>query len=120
MGIILDPQSVRRLNSAINRIQRKVIIQKNELPMRCAADYVQLLHQNITTQKYKTTYPPYSPRYDKWKSRKFGRTYGFWHLTGRLLGALRPIKIAEGWFGGIDDPEVSDYAYVLEYGAKQP
>lgn len=133
--IKVELQSLQKFIRACNRVQRAIEREKHALPMRQALDYRDLLRLAIITQKYASSYPPYNPRYEDWKTKYFAAT-GFLvmrsimvsNLTvyrGRyknwVYAGLPPGLVAPGssWFGppGIGKtPQVSMYAWVNEYG----
>jgi len=101
MAFVFNIQDFRRWQTATVRIIRKMIIEKNDFPMRCAVGYVNRVRSDIDRQTYSGYYAPYNDRYAKWKQKHFPESEGFWHLRGFLKGNLRPFKVREGWFGGI-------------------
>lgn len=136
LEIKFDQNDVRRVLRAFGRIERAVNREKQELPYRCAVDYVNLLRQNIMTQKFAGGYAPYNPRYANWKGQYFAST-GFWVMRGtvvnsltvyrdrhpqRWVGGLSPsagMVSGSSWFGppGRGKPKsINMYAYLNEYG----
>lgn len=130
-----EPGSYRRYLTALRRIKRKVIIEQNDFPMRCAVDYVYRVSNNISTQKFAASYSPLNERYRHWKILQFGQDKGFWVLRGLLQKSIKPFKVREGWFGGIDADimapgtswfgekpgspiSIAEYGYWLEYGRR--
>ena len=75
---------------------------KNEMQRECANDYVNLLHENITSQKYAAIWAskPYHVDYRDWKNAYFGQR-GFWRLKDDVLNNLTYWKAGDGWMGGI-------------------
>ena len=129
--ISFKPEDVRRFNAAINRLRRIVTIQKEDFPMKSAVDYANRLSYNISTQKFAPSYPPYSYKYQLWKEKYYPGSIGFWHLRGYLLKNIKPFKVPQGWFAGIDGSamapaiyggrqvRISDYGYYMEYGRRR-
>jgi len=134
--IRFDPQDVKKLNKAITRLERVLAIEKNDLPMYSALDYVYRLNRNIVNQKFAGTYASYSPKYAAWKSKNYPGSIGFWHLRGYMLKNLRAFKDPQGWIGGINGSitvpgigfgkgskpqNLSDIGFRMEYGkGRQP
>jgi hypothetical protein len=136
--IKINPKSIRKFNRAIDRLKRKLILERENLPMYSAIDYVHRLNKNLTSQKFSASYPSYSSlRYATWKEKYFPGSLGFWHLRGFVLKSLRPFKVSGGWIGGIrgdlmvpgsswfgegmtgEAVRLSDIAYWMEYGRRR-
>lgn len=91
----------RRIIFAIEKMISMAILQKKDLPYKSAIDYKQLLVQNILTQKYASTYSPYSPWYAHWKTVTMLSGSHFWRLYGDLLKAITTRQATNGYFSGV-------------------
>lgn len=112
----------------------QAVREQDNLPYRQAVGYVNLIRENIMTQKYAASYRPYSERYYEWKYHIFGSHGGFWFLKGHLVDSLTPFKEGKGWMGGVPPgilvegsswygegytgrpAYVGEYARYMEYG----
>lgn len=124
---------------AVASVYLQAVKEKEHLPYRQAVGYVNLIRENIISQKYAAAYPAYSERYYEWKYHVVGSIGGFWFLKGHLVDSLTPFKAEEGWMGGVPPgilvegsswfgkgregrpAYVGQYARWMEYGsARQP
>lgn len=101
LKVDINRSDLFRIVQALHRIDAIVTIQKNQLPYECSIDYKNLVIQNILTQKFATTYRPYSPRYAKWKTQQMLGGSHFWRLYGDLLKSISAFRTSDGWMGGI-------------------
>ena len=99
--IKIDRQMLGRIINAINVVERAVRTERSELPYRCAVDYLGVVRKNITQGTYATNYPPYNPKYAKWKVETMMAGSTFWILKRDLLRSLTVIKKRWGYVGGI-------------------
>ena len=134
--ITLNPPDVRRWFGATDRLISEAKRLEDDLPRKMAVDYVQLLVQNIMTQKFAADYDSYHEDYEKWKTQ-WGAVRGFWRLRNNLVNSLTQWKLSKGqWKGGITEgamdiggtswfsvgkglgkvKPISMYAKVMEYG----
>jgi hypothetical protein len=90
-----------RAIKALERVEKTVRAEKEDLPYRCAVGYSQTLAANLTQQKFASSYPALNPRYEDWKKNIYQSSGGFWELAGDLLKNLQAFKIDDGWMGGI-------------------
>ncbi|MFZ3044702.1 MAG: hypothetical protein WA151_02210 [Desulfatirhabdiaceae bacterium] len=90
-----------RIERAVEKVAAQARIEKEALPYRCAREFRGILFNNILTQKYATSYAPYSPRYAEWKTQIMGIAPKFWSLFGDLLNSLTIEMIHNGWFAGL-------------------
>lgn len=103
LSIRFDKNDVRRYTRALKRILRAVDREKKELPYRCAVDYVNLLRQNILTQKFAGSYRPYNEKYADWKAQYF-EAQGYLVMRGLMVNALtifRDRGYKTRWYGGL-------------------
>ena len=120
-GIRFNTNDYIRIIYALRRVQRVAISESKDLPRRGATDYYQIVHNNITSQKYAGGYPEYAERYAIWKAKTVG-SLDFWRLYGPLLSNLRAFKV-EGdlpgetaYMGGIDDSASYEGTSIAMYG----
>jgi len=91
-----------RINAALTRLEQAAISARDNLPLRNAMDYIELLTKNITSQKYMPAPGGYHDRYDKWKKQQnVGMEY--WLLGRDLINNLSVFGHEGGWVGGIPD-----------------
>jgi hypothetical protein len=129
-----EPSSYRRYLTAINRLIRKATIEKNDLPMRSAVDYIYRVSSNISTQRFAGQWSPLNQRYKEWKLFAFGESR-WWIMSGALQKSLSAFRLQGGWFGGVPenatapgtswfgtDPgspvSIAEYGYWAEYGRR--
>jgi len=99
--ILFNRQQIGIIVNAIRKVEVQVKRERDLLPYENAIDYISLLHKNITQGTFSTSYPPYSPRYAKWKVETMRMGSSFWILKGDLLRSLTVIKKRWGFVGGI-------------------
>ena len=129
-----EPSSYRRYLIAINRLIRKATIEKNDLPMRSALDYVYRVSNNISIQRFAGDWTPLNQRYKEWKLFAFGESR-WWIMSGALQKSLSAFRLQDGWFGGVPEHamapstswfgtepgalvSIAEYGYWAEYGRK--
>ena len=103
LRIVFEPNDLRRVIRAFNRVVRAVQRESRELPYRMAVDYVNLLTKNIMTQKFAGSYKPYNTRYANWKAQYFATT-GFLVMRGSMVNALTVFRdrgYKNRWYGGL-------------------
>lgn len=103
ISIRLNMNDVKRISAALLRVVQVVQKEKHELPFKCATDYVNLLRQNIMTQKFAGRYVPYHPRYANWKAQYFAST-GYLVMRGEMvknLTVFRDRGYKNRWYGGL-------------------
>lgn len=104
ISIVLDEADVRKVFSALDRVEKRARVQSNEVPRLLAIDYYQRVVGNIMSQSRMSGYPRYHPRYEAWKAHR--SSGGFWNLAGDLVRAMshRRVPDLEGayaWFAGV-------------------
>lgn len=124
LRIVFEPNDLRRVIRAMNRIMRAVDREKVELPYRMATDYVFLLMKNIMSQKHMGGYPLYNERYRKWKSQYF-MMRGFWIMRGEVvknLTVFRDRGYKNRWYGGLapDAGMVPGSSWFMPPGSGKP
>jgi len=91
-----------RINAALTRLDQAAISAKENLPIRNAMDYVDLLTKNITSQKYMLASGQYNKRYKSWKQQQnVGMKY--WLLGRDLINSLSVFGHEGGWIGGVPE-----------------
>lgn len=97
--VVVAIVDIRRLQSALRRLRRRILSLKDDMPYRSAVGYQHLLIKAITTRMF--TYSlPYNQRYKEWKQEMVGHQQ-FWKLYGDLLKSLTAFKVGTGWMGGV-------------------
>ena len=105
-SVELNTSDVKRILRALTKVESSVKIYVDQLPYTGAVKFAHTLRQNIESQKFASTYAPYSERYRKWKGVAKGKT-DFWVLYGDLLRNIVVMQSSglhhfrKGWFAGI-------------------
>jgi len=99
--ITVNRNQLNKIINALHSVERAVRVEREELPYRCAVDYIGVVYKNITQGTYAGGYAPYSPRYAKWKVETMQLGSTFWILGRDLLKAITVIKKRWGYVGGI-------------------
>lgn len=105
IGIRFSEPDVRKILSALTRVESRTRFQSNNVPRLHAVDYMNLVIRNIMTGKHTSGYKQYHPRYKAWESQ-YGLGHGYWKLMGDLVKNVNyrrvPVKSgAYAWFSGV-------------------
>ncbi|MDY0324787.1 MAG: hypothetical protein RBQ87_01270 [Candidatus Cloacimonadaceae bacterium] len=92
-----------KMRKSLLKLQSMIEHEAGVLSYNNAASFRAMLLRNILTQKFATTYAPYSPRYAEWKTQKMLLGSHFWKLFGDVLENITLHRRNDGWFAGIPE-----------------
>lgn len=102
--IVLSIKSdIDKWKEAIARLENMARMEMDDLPFRCAGEFIQLVKTNVMTSKFR--FKGYNQRYWLWKKMMYG-WQPQWRLSGDMLAALMvdPVRITKnekGYAGGV-------------------